>query len=120
LERVEGVGTYIHGSDERPAPVTEVSNIAGQGSSLETSDSGSGSRTLGSPVAAAWRQSDEFDYQPLRIDARVSRSAAATMLAIRAEFSGWELARVLRFPDGSRRVWLRRRRSPGLLPDLTP
>ena len=42
------------------------------------------------------------------------------MLAVRAEFAGWELARVLRFPDGSRRVWLRRRRSPGLLPDLTP
>jgi len=50
----------------------------------------------------------------------VSRAAAATMLAVRAEFAGWELARVLGFPDGSRRVWLRRRRSPGLLPDLTP
>jgi len=63
---------------------------------------------------------DEFDYRPLRIDPTVSRAAAATMLAVRAEFAGWELARVLRFPDGSRRVWLRRRRSPGLLPDLTP
>ena len=63
---------------------------------------------------------DEFDYRPLRIDATVSRAAAATMLAVRAEFAGWELARVLGFPDGSRRVWLRRRRSPGLLPDLTP
>ncbi len=83
-------------------------------------------RTLpagGSPqrtAVAGWGQPDEFDYQPLRIDARVSRSAAAAMLAIRAEFSGWELARVLRFPDGSRRVWLRRKRSAGLLPDLTP
>ena len=67
-----------------------------------------------------WAPSDEFEYQPLRIDARVSRSAAASMLAIRAEFSGWELARVLRFPDGSRRVWLRRSRSPALLPDLIP
>jgi hypothetical protein len=42
------------------------------------------------------------------------------MLAIRAEYAGWELARVLRFPDGTRRVWLRRKRSPALLPDLTP
>jgi hypothetical protein len=42
------------------------------------------------------------------------------MLAIRAEFAGWELARVLRFPDGTRRVWLRRKRSPALLPDLIP
>lgn len=71
-------------------------------------------RTVGPPG------SDEFDYRPLRIDATVSRAAAATMLAVRAEFAGWELARVLGFPDGSRRVWLRRRRSPGLLPDLTP
>ncbi|MTD13932.1 hypothetical protein GIS00_08250 [Nakamurella sp. YIM 132087] len=62
----------------------------------------------------------DWEYAPLRFDAGVSRSTAATMLSIRAEFSGWELARVLRFADGSRRVWLRRRRTPGLLPDLTP
>ena len=63
---------------------------------------------------------DEFEYQGLRIDANTSRSAAASMLAIRSEFAGWELDRVLRFEDGSRRVWMRRRRSPGMLPDLTP
>ncbi|GAA2002764.1 hypothetical protein J2S58_000441 [Nakamurella flavida] len=49
----------------------------------------------------------------------MSRAAAATMLAVRAEFSGWELSRVLRFPDGSRRVWLRRKRSAGILPGLS-
>lgn len=77
----------------------------------------------GAPPAArrpGWAPSDDFEYQPLRIDSRVSRSAAASMLAIRAEFAGWELARVLRFPDGTRRVWLRRKRSPALLPDLIP
>jgi hypothetical protein len=77
----------------------------------------------GAPTPAIrprWAPSDEFEYQPLRIDSRVSRSAAASMLAIRAEFAGWELARVLRFPDGTRRVWLRRKRSPALLPDLIP
>lgn len=63
---------------------------------------------------------DGFEYQGLRIDAGMSRSAAATMLSLRAEFAGWELARVLRFPDGSRRVWLRRKRTSELLPDLTP
>lgn len=64
---------------------------------------------------------DVFEYQPLRFDPTVSRSTAATMLSIRAEYSGWELARVLRFSDGSRRVWLRRRRSSNfLLPGLTP
>lgn len=56
----------------------------------------------------------------MRIDPSMSRAAAATMLAVRAEFSGWELARVLKYADGTRRVWLRRKRSPGLLPDLTP
>ena len=77
----------------------------------------------GAPINALrprWAPSDEFEYQPLRIDSRVSRVAAASMLAIRAEYAGWELARVLRFPDGTRRVWLRRKRSPALLPDLTP
>ncbi|TKV60786.1 hypothetical protein FDO65_03695 [Nakamurella flava] len=63
---------------------------------------------------------DDFEYRPLRIDPSMSRAAAATMLAVRAEFSGWELARVLKYSDGTRRVWLRRKRSPGLLPDLTP
>lgn len=83
--------------------------------------SGAGSGPANSPSwAPIGHPPDEFDYRPLRIDATVSRAAAATMLAVRAEFAGWELARVLRFPDGSRRVWLRRRRSPGLLPDLTP
>lgn len=96
---------------------TEVMAIVGQEipGSVDTPGSSPGRQTR-----PAWVPSDDFDYQPLRIDAAVSRSAAATMLAIRAEFSGWELARVLRFADGSRRVWLRRRRSAGLLPDLTP
>ena len=62
----------------------------------------------------------DFEYQGLRIDANTSRSTAATMLSLRAEFAGWELDRVLCFEDGTRRVWLRRKRSPGLLPDLTP
>lgn len=62
---------------------------------------------------------DDYEYAPLRIDPTVSRSAAATMLTIHAEFSGWELARVLKFPDGTRRVWLRRRRQRVLVPGLT-
>ena len=86
-----------------------------------SSGAGGGPVTGNSPSwAPNGHPPDEFDYRPLRIDATVSRAAAATMLAVRAEFAGWELARVLRFPDGSRRVWLRRRRSPGVLPDLTP
>ena len=62
----------------------------------------------------------DYEYAPLRLPSNVDKLTAAAQLAIQAEFSGWELARVLRFSDGSRRVWLRRRRSPGLLPDVTP
>jgi hypothetical protein len=60
--------------------------------------------------------SDDYEYAPLRLDPTVSGASASTMLTIHAEYSGWELARVLKFPDGTRRVWLRRRRRPGLAP----
>lgn len=111
----------MRGAHRRSAQGQEVRSIAGQGSPREADDAGTSRPSRRLPTAANWRPAtDEYEYQPLRIDARVSRSAAATMLAIRAEFSGWELARVLRYSDGSRRVWLRRRRSPGLLPDVTP
>ncbi|WP_369028268.1 DUF5703 family protein, partial [Nocardia farcinica] len=33
-------------------------------------------------------------------------------LAIQAEYGGWELSRVRAYTDGSRRVLLRRRRTP--------
>lgn len=62
---------------------------------------------------------EDWEYAPLRFDPTVSRSQATVMLAIQAEYSGWELARVLCYPDGSRRVWLRRRRPRGLVPGLT-
>ena len=62
---------------------------------------------------------DDWEYQPLRIPADTSRRSAAAQLSIHAEFAGWELSRVLRYADGTRTVWLRRRRStpgvPGLL-----
>lgn len=71
----------------------------------------------GLPAEAA--DHDRYEYAPLRLDAGMSRSAASTMLALQAEFAGWELARVLKYADGSRRVWLRRRRPRGLVPGLT-
>nr|WP_268904125.1 DUF5703 family protein [Candidatus Frankia alpina] len=37
-----------------------------------------------------------------------------------AEFGDWELERLRLFPDGSRRVVLRRRRRPGGLPGYLP
>ncbi len=62
---------------------------------------------------------DAYEYRPLKIDPHLSRSATAAMLSIRAEFTGWELARSLKYSDGSRQVWLRRRRTPGMLPGLS-
>jgi hypothetical protein len=62
----------------------------------------------GSVVDGGW------EYRPLRLPPGVSRPAAATQLAIHAEFSGWELSTVRLYADGSRRVWLRRRHQPAL------
>jgi hypothetical protein len=61
----------------------------------------------------------DYEYAPLRLPPNVDRIAAAAQLAIQAEFSGWELAQVRLFRDGTRQVMLRRRRmaselQPGL------
>jgi hypothetical protein len=56
----------------------------------------------------------DWEYAPLRIPPDVSRANAAVQLSLHAEYGGWELARVLRFADGTRRVELRRRRRPAL------
>jgi hypothetical protein len=61
---------------------------------------------------------EDWEYTPLRLPAAVSRRSAATQLAIHAEFAGWELSRVLLFADGTRKVWLRRRRTAACLPGL--
>ena len=64
----------------------------------------------------------DWEYAPLRIPADVTRPTAAAQLSLHAEFGGWELARVVRYVDGTRRVWLRRRRRPAAalpLPGLT-
>jgi hypothetical protein len=51
----------------------------------------------------------DYEYAPLRLPSNVDRLAAAAQLAIQAEFSGLELARVQLFRDGTRQVMLRRR-----------
>jgi hypothetical protein len=54
----------------------------------------------------------DWEYVPLRIPADVTRISAAARLSLHAEFGGWELARVVGYVDGTRRVWLRRKRRP--------
>jgi hypothetical protein len=58
----------------------------------------------------------DWEYAPLRIPADVSRGHAAAQLSLHAEFGGWELARVARYADGTRRVTLRRKRRPSAVP----
>lgn len=58
----------------------------------------------------------EWEYTPLRIPADVSRSNAAAQLTLHAEYGGWELARVAKYVDGTRRVTLRRKRTKTSVP----
>ncbi|MFI5606593.1 DUF5703 family protein [Amycolatopsis sp. FDAARGOS 1241] len=61
----------------------------------------------------------DWEYRRLRLPPGVSRRAATIQLSIHAEFAGWELRTVRLYADGTRRVWLRRKRTaadrlPGL------
>jgi hypothetical protein len=61
----------------------------------------------------------DWEYRPVQLPGDVSRMTAAVRLAIQAEFGGWELSRVRLYPGGVRKVWLRRRRSSRMLPELS-
>jgi hypothetical protein len=58
----------------------------------------------------------DWEYAPLRIPADVSRLNAAVQLSLHAEYGGWELARVQKYIDGTRRVTLRRKRRARAVP----
>jgi hypothetical protein len=58
----------------------------------------------------------EYEYAPVRIPPGTDRATAAVQLALQAEYGGWELDKVRLHADGSRRVWLRRRRIPARVP----
>ncbi|GAA1227015.1 hypothetical protein GCM10009676_06430 [Prauserella halophila] len=53
---------------------------------------------------------DDWEYQRVQLPPGVSRVTASVQLAVQAEFTGWELSTVRLYSDGTRRVWLRRRR----------
>jgi hypothetical protein len=77
--------------------------------------------TFGLVRRAVLGQDARMDYETalLRLPPHVDRMTAAVQLAIAAEYSGWELARVRLFRDGTRKVELRRRRTVPALPALT-
>lgn len=51
----------------------------------------------------------EYEFQHLYLPRGTSRGAATRLLTDHAEYGNWELLRLSLFPDGSRRVVLRRR-----------
>jgi len=51
----------------------------------------------------------EFEFERLTIPRDFSRTFVTRMLVDRAEHGGWELDRLRLFPDGTRRVVLRRK-----------
>ena len=68
------------------------------------------------PRLATQFRAEDYEYHPLRLPPDVSRLTAAVQLGIQAEFGGWELSRTHLYPDGTRRVVLRRRRLRDDLP----
>ena len=65
------------------------------------------------------RVSPEYEYAPLRIPPGEDRATTQARLAVQAEFSGWELAHLRLYSDGTRKVLLRRRRTHPLQPGLS-
>jgi Family of unknown function (DUF5703) len=61
----------------------------------------------------------DYEYAPLRLPPDIDRLSAEAQLAVQAEFSGWELAKVRLYRDGTRKVVLRRRRTDQPLPGLS-
>ncbi|MFV0534357.1 MAG: DUF5703 family protein [Cumulibacter sp.] len=59
---------------------------------------------------------DQWEYAPIRIPAGTAVKHAAQMLAAQAGVGGWELARLLKYADGTRKVVMRRRRRHEHLP----
>lgn len=63
---------------------------------------------------------EDWEYRRLRLPPGISRLTAAVQLSINAEVAGWELSNVRLYSDGTRRVWVKRRRTgaaalPGVL-----
>jgi len=51
----------------------------------------------------------EYEYQSMSLGRDTSRNATRRLLTDLAEYGQWELARLRLYPDGSKRVTLRRK-----------
>ena len=50
-----------------------------------------------------------YQVERFRLSPHLSRNAVRQLLAEHAEYGGWELARMRRYRDGTRDVWIRRK-----------
>lgn len=61
-------------------------------------------------MSAVGSGEDDYEYRPLSFPTGTDRDTARHVLVVHAAYGEWELARLRLFPDGRRRVTLRRRR----------
>ncbi|HVU71695.1 MAG TPA: DUF5703 family protein [Mycobacteriales bacterium] len=61
----------------------------------------------------------EFEHVQLSLPRGTTSSHSSTVLSIAASYGGWELRRYRSWPDGRRKVDLRRRVQPGQEPGLS-
>ena len=59
--------------------------------------------------SGAQRPGVEYEFERLTISREFSRNFVTRLLVDRAEHGGWELDRLRLFPDGTRKVVLRRK-----------
>ena len=60
-------------------------------------------------LTAPVRPRSEYEFHHLLLPRGTSRRAAQRLLTDHAEYGHWELARLRLYPDGTRKVTLRRR-----------
>lgn len=65
--------------------------------------------TVAALATSRFASATEYEFRQLLLPRTTSRGAARQLLADHAEYGRWELARLRRYPDGSRTVTLRRK-----------
>ncbi|AYY13481.1 hypothetical protein EF847_13055 [Actinobacteria bacterium YIM 96077] len=64
---------------------------------------------VGADSGSKFARATEYEFRHLRLPRTTSRRAARQLLSEHAEYGRWELARLRRYPDGSRKIVLRRK-----------
>lgn len=66
-------------------------------------------QVVATSTVSKFARATEYEFRHLQLPRDTSRSATRRLLAEHAEYGRWELARLRRFPDGTRKVTLRRK-----------